>query len=149
MNAMFAAIKKRKAGGQEVEGDHQDMTHDSQHADDSQKDLHGLVASLQPHEKEALKSILDNDKSGQDIQKGGASSEERSKIESAMQDENKENALENAEMKQDGPQVDSDAIAKSMLDSRFTGGGPMPKPRNLGERAKVHMASNLKNKGKL
>jgi hypothetical protein len=147
MDAMYAAIKKRKSGGQSLQGDHQDMSHDSQHADDAQKDLHGLVASLQPHEKEALKNILDKDKDvSQEIQKGGPSTDERGEIESSVQDENQKNALEAQE---DGPKVDSDEIGKSMLDSRFTGNGPMPKPRNLGERAKVHIAQNLKHKGKL
>ncbi len=148
MNPMMAAIKKRKAGGGAQEGDHQDMGHGSLHADDKQKDLHGLVASLSPDEKHSLKTILNSDKGSQEIAKGGASTEEKGKIQAAMDEENSESALE--EQNEQQPGQSSDDIALSMLDSRHTGANPpTEKPRNLGERMKMSLASKLKGKGKI
>ncbi len=153
MNPMMAAIKKRKAGGLAVEGDHQDMGHDSAHSDDKQKDLHGLVASLSDGEKHKLKSILSNDSGdkSQAIAKGGPSSQEDAKVKSAIDDENNETALQEREEQAPGaPGHDSDDIALSMLDSRHLGGNPPEgKPRNLGERMKMSLAAKLKGKGKI
>lgn len=148
----MAAIRKRKAGGMAVEGDHQDMGHDSGHADDKSKDLHGFVASLNDHEKSSLKAILDGNKTGGDkIAKGQASSEEQGKISQAIGEENQENALEEREEQSPmSPGHNSDDIAKSMLDSKYTSENPPNhKPRNLGERMKMSLASKLKAKGKI
>lgn len=142
MNGMLAAIKNKRKG---QEGDHQDMGHGSQHADDKEKDLHGFVESLNDHEKGKLKSILAQDGNAQGIAQGDPSTEERGKIQDAMGKENQMNALE----EQDEP-VDSDAIGKSMLDSKYMGSNPpTDKPRNLGERVKMGIAAKLKSKGKI
>lgn len=152
MNPMMAAIQKRKSGDG-LMGDHS-SAHASQHADvGSGKDLHGLVASLSPHEKESLKGILDQDKGagGMDISKGLPSKEEHAKIAQASAKENSENALEDAESAS-APELaegQSDDIAKSMLDSRHINGMATEKPRNLGERMKQSLASKLKAKGKI
>ena len=147
MSAMLAAIKKRKEASPPQEGgDHQHMGHAAQHADDP-KDLHGLVASLSSSEKHNLKSILDNDKGAMAINKGEPSSEEKGKIEAAIGEENQESSLEE---QQESPSHDSDEIARSMLDSRHLGSNPpQGKPRNLGERMKMSLASKLKGKGKI
>ncbi len=154
MNAMIAAIKKRKAGGDAKEGDHQDMGHPSEHADDKQKDLHGFVASLSEGDKHQLKGILAKDgsagKNEQHIAKGGASTEEQGKIQEAMSKGNKEADLEDADDHDSSMSAnDSDDIAKSMLDSRSTGANPITQPRNLGERMRMNLASKLKGKGKI
>lgn len=151
MSSMLAAIKARKNKGQALESDHQDMGHTSQHADDRQKDLHGFVASLSDDEKGKLKHILSKDSSqAQSIQKGEPSSEEQGKIEQAMDEENMENTLQNAQARHDLPTDQSDDIQKSMLDSRYMGESlPDHKPRNLGERAKMSAAKKLKAKGKI
>ncbi len=141
MSAMMAAIKKKKMGM----GDHQDMGHAAQHADDSGKDLHGLVQSLSHSEKQNLKTLLDADSKGaEQISKGHASSEEKGHIQEAISKENSMNDLEDAEGH------DSDDIAKSMLDSKHMSDTlPMDKPRNLGERMKMSLATKLKGKGKI
>jgi len=154
MNAMIAAIKKRKAGGLATEGDHQDMTHGSEHADDKQKDLHGFVASLSDGDKHQLKSILAKDSTGgkneQHIAKGGASTEEQGKIQDAMAKGNKEADLDENEEHDAGiSSSQSDDIGKSMLDSRSMGANPITQPRNLGERMRMNLASKLKGKGKI
>lgn len=152
MNPMMAAIQKRKSG-ESLMGDHS-ASHMSEHADvGAGKDLHGMVASLSPHEKEALRGILDKDKGagGMDISKGLPSKEEHAKIAQASAKEDNQNMLEesqetpSAEMSED----QSDDIAKSMLDSRHMRGMATEKPRNLGERMKQHLASKLKAKGKI
>ncbi|MES1988825.1 MAG: hypothetical protein V4440_12515 [Pseudomonadota bacterium] len=141
--AMLAAIKKKKQGDT-VMGDHQDVSHSSQHADDNSKDLHGLVESLNPDEKDKLKTILNNDgKTEQNIAKGGASSEEHAKIAAAMP---QENGMTDLEDKQDH----DDDIAKSMLDSRHMSGTvTQAPPRNLSDRVKMSLASKLKQRGKI
>jgi hypothetical protein len=132
-------------------GDHVDMSHASQHTDDADKDLHGMVASLSDDQKGKLKNILNNqmaDPSG--ISKGNPSSEEQGHIADAAAEEHKENDLINQD---EGHAMDpdqSDAIAKSMLDSRHLGENPPTgKPRNLGERMKMSVMNKLKAKGKL
>ena len=149
---MLAAIQKKKQGAA-LEGDHQDMTHGSGHADDKTKDLHSFVQSLSDQDKSSLKTILDShvaDKS-QAIAKGGSSTEEDGKVKAAMTKENSETDLEQQQEDSSGSQIhDSDDIAKSMLDSRHMGGNPPTgKPRNLGERMKMGIAANLKGKGKI
>lgn len=146
MSAMLAAIQKRKAGGQNQLGDHQDMTHHSQHSDDAdQNKLHSFVSGLSDDQKNKLQMILE--KSGHDEQKiaqGHPSSEERGKIAEQMSLEGGAPEIEAQE-----PDDESDEIGKSMLDSKFTGGNPPTKPRNLGERVKMAISSKLKAKGKL
>lgn len=149
-NAMLAAIKNKRKGAM-AEGDHQDATHMSQHADDKQKDLHGLVASLSDDEKGKLKQILNSgSEQATKVQKGEASSEEQGKIEAQMHAENAENeAAEHDDALKHGD-VDSDGIQKSMLDSKYMSPDMHNmKPRNLGERAKMYAAKNLKAKGKI
>ncbi len=143
--SMLAALKNKKAGQAKM-GDHQDMAHGSLHAEDADKDLHGLVAGLDDGEKMKLKGILDShmDKSMQ-IAKGGSSSEEDGKVKAAMGKENQETSLEENEEHDGG----SDDIAKSMLDSKHMGSSPVAPPRNLGERMKQSLASKLKGKGKI
>lgn len=155
MNPMMAAIRKRKSGGGQspaAGSDHEGQGHQAEHVDDQAaphgKDLHGLVASLSDNEKHQLKTILSSDsgKNTSEIEKGAPSSEEQGKIESAMSAENQTNALEEQD---DKPSVQSDDIGKSMLDSRDTGRNPLEKPRNLGERMRMGIASKLKSKGKM
>lgn len=154
MDPMHAAIKKRRG----LIGDHQSMSHPSQHVDEQPadqpqggKDLHGIVASLNDSEKSQLKNILSGDNT-QAIQKGGPSSEERGKI---AQESSKQNQMQDMEDMSDDrgnavDPIDSDEIAKSMLDSRHMGSNaPTGKPRNLGERMKMGIASKLKAKGKI
>lgn len=151
MDAMYSAIKKKRG----LIGDHQGSGHMSQHVEDDTnkddqgggKDLHGLVASLSDSEKHQLKGILNTDNT-QSIMKGGASSDEKGKIaqESSKQDQMNEMADQADPMQS----ADSDEIAKSMLDSRHMGSNaPTGKPRNLGERMKMGIASKLKAKGKI
>lgn len=151
-SAMIAAIQKKKAGTAK-EGDHQDMGHPSQHADDKTKDLHGFVASLSEGDKHQLKGILAKDGGGKNemaIAKGGASTEEQGKIQEAMAKGNQESDLEEKQEHDTGMSSnDSDDIAKSMLDSRSTGSNPITQPRNLGERMRMGLASKLKSKGKI
>ena len=155
MNPMMAAIKKRKSAGQAVMGDHQDMSHYSEHAEDKtddQKDLHGLVASLNDEEKSKLKSILDKDASSE-IQKGGPSTNEKSQIQAAIKQEDQSNALEQQDTEDRYPgsgvsEEQSDEIGKSMLERKHMS-GDVGKPRNLGERARMAIASKLKAKGKI
>ncbi len=149
--AMLSALKKKRAGDIKM-GDHQDMAHGSEHAEDADKDLHGIASSLNDGQKMKLKGILDThlDKSMQ-IAKGGSSSEEDGKVKSAMDKENNESQLEEQEENSSGSSVhDSDDIAKSMLDTKHLSDNPAPmKPRNLGERMKQTLAAKLKSKGKI
>ena len=149
--SMLAALKNKKAGMAKM-GDHQDMSHGSQHAEDADKDLHGIASSLNDGEKMKLKGILDShlDKSVQ-IAKGGSSSEEDGKVKSAMDRENQETDLQEQQENSSGSGLhDSDDIAKSMLDSKHLSDNPSPsKPRNLGERMKQTLAAKLKGKGKI
>jgi hypothetical protein len=146
--AMLSALKNKKAGMAKM-GDHQDMSHPGEHADDADKDLHGFVASLNDGDKSKLKSILDShaDKSMQ-IAKGGSSSEEDGKVKDAMTKENGETDLQEKQ-EQDSGEIDSDDIAKSMLDHKHLSGGPVAPPKNLGERMKQGLAAKLKGKGKI
>ncbi len=149
MSAMLAALKNKRAGQAKM-GDHQDMAHGSEHADDADKDLHGLVASLDDGQKTKLKSILAShgDKSTQ-IAKGGSSSEEDGKVKDAMDKENAETGLQEKQ-EQDLGGADSDDLAKSMLDTKHLNGStPSGPPRNLGERMKMSLAAKLKGKGKI
>lgn len=150
-SAMLAAIKNKKSQGLAIEGDHQESTHSSLHADDKSKDLHGFVASLSDQEKGKLQHILNTGgNAAMDIAKGAASSEERGKIDSAIQTENQENSLQAQQDQAEHPDVDSDEIQKSMLDHKSIASvGSDMKPRNLGERAKMSAAKNLKAKGKI
>lgn len=152
MDPMHAAIKKRKGGLIDHGSSGQDevMPANSGHKPEV-KDLHGLVASLNDHEKHQLKSILSNQDNSQSIAKGGPSSDEKGKIGAAMNAENMENAAEEAsETPHEEAMEGSDEIAKSMLDSRHMGSNPPTgKPRNLGERMKMNLASKLKAKGKM
>ena len=149
--AMLSALKNKKAGMAKM-GDHQDMSHGSEHADDADKDLHGIAAGLNDGEKMKLKGILDThlDKSMQ-IAKGGSSTEEDGKVKEAMGKENQETDLEEKQENSSGSAIhDSDDIAKSMLDSKHLSDNPAPmKPRNLGERMKQGLAAKLKAKGKI
>ncbi len=146
--AMLSALKNKKAGMAKM-GDHQDMAHGSLHAEDADKDLHGIVSSLSDGDKVKLKGILDThlDKSMQ-IAKGGSSSEEDGKVKDAMDKENQETSLEESQ-EHDLGSDGSDDIAKSMLDSKHLSGAPTGKPRNLGERMKQGLAAKLKGKGKI
>lgn len=147
-NPMMAALKSRRGGLMSHEGQHVE-----QPSDEGGKDLHGLVASLNPHEKEALKSILDKDKgqNGMAVSKGEPSSQEHKKIAEASAQEQTRQSAEEASEQGEG-QIDpndSDEIAKSMLDSRHMRGMATEKPRNLGERMKQSLTSKLKAKGKI
>lgn len=155
MDPMYSAIKKKRG----LIGDHQGSGHMSQHVSDDtnksqdhgSKDLHGLVASLSDSEKHQLKGMLNSDNT-QAIMKGGPSSDEKGKIAQESSKQDRENDME--QMSDDHGNavdpVDSDEIAKSMLDSRHMGSNaPTGKPRNLGERMKMGLASKLKAKGKI
>ena len=132
-------------------GDHVDMSHGSQHADDADKDLHGIAQSLNDGDKSKLHSILSTQLNGKgNISKGDPSTEEQGKIASAAEEENQENKLQDQD---GGPTISadqSDEIGKSMLDSRHLGENPPTgKPRNLGERMKMSVMNKLKSKGKI
>ena len=150
MNSMLAAIQKRKHMGQE--GDHADMSHESGHTADQDKgaDLHSFVSSLSEGQKHQLKTILENAKNtGQEIAKGGPSTEEQGKIKDNMAEENGETDLE-ATQERGLSSDEHDEIGKSMLDSRYLGGNPPShQPRNLGERVKMDIHKKLKEKGKI
>ena len=153
---LMAAIKKRKEQGTKM-GDHMDMSHASEHTDDADKDLHGIAQSLDDGQKSKLHSILSTQLNGKgNIAKGDPSSEEQGHIADAANEENKENKLMSAQDENSNDEhsvisdVDSDAIGKSMLDSRHLGGNPPTgKPRNLGERMKMTVMNKLKAKGKI
>ncbi len=154
MNPMMAAIRKRKSGGDGLMGDHS-ASHSSSvdNGDGQGKDLHGLVASLSPNEKESLKVILakDHGMDAQAIAKGAPSAEEHAKIAQASARESQANALDEAQEAED-PGIgedQSDEIGKSMLDSRHLRGMANDKPKNLGDRVKQSIAAKLKAKGKI
>lgn len=144
MSAMMQALKKKRMGGhdgdkKEPATDH-GATHSGQHVDEGKTDLHSLVASLSESEKHNLKSLLHADGAGSEkIAQGAPSSEEQGHIQNAIAKEDGMNALEDE---------GSDDIAKSMLDSRDTA-MPTHKPKNLGERMRMSLATNLKGKGKI
>lgn len=156
-SAMMAALKKRKMEMGTKMGDHQDMSHESGHTDDADKDMHSIAQSLDDGQKTKLHSILSTQLSGKgNIAKGDASTEEQGKIASAAAEENKESSLlskDDENSNDEGPianNIDSDAIGKSMLDSRHLGENPPTgKPRNLGERMKMSVMNKLKAKGKI
>lgn len=151
MSAMLAALRNKKQG-MAKEGDHQDATHPSEHADDKTADMHSFVAGLSDKDKTHLKTILNTapDKSMQ-IAKGGSSTEEDLKVKGAMSHENQNTTLmQNQEEGSGDEGHDSDDIAKSMLDSKHLGDNPpTAPPRNLGERMKMSLAAKLKSKGKI
>lgn len=122
MNPMQAAIKKRRVGGYAVEGDHQDMTHSSQHTDDQDKDsnLHDMVSKMSPDQLGKLKSAIakhegsgsdpengavdhgesdggDAGKNAEAVSKGGASQQEQAEIASAAEQENQNTHLSQEE----------------------------------------------------
>lgn len=152
-DAMFAAIRARK-GKPSVMGDHEgDHSQDHKGVTDSDnRPVTDFVAKLNDGQKDHLRKILGvQDKEGMDqsqnISKGFASTEEQGKINQKMSQETGPSETENEST--GGDQVDSDAIAKSMLDSRYKNGPPDSKPRNLNDRMKQHVAGKLKEKGKL
>ncbi len=140
MSAMIDAIKKRRGGGMMPQ---MDQDHAS---GDGEVDLHGLIAGLSDDEKASLQQILSEDKGDQSqaIAKGGPSSEEKMKIKGSIDQENQMHAADDA-----SEDVDSDAIGKSMLDSRDMGANPIQEPRNLGERMRMSVSNKLKAKGKI
>ncbi len=148
-NPLADAIKKKRMSS---------MSHDLPSHDGGEggggKDLLGIVASLNPDERNKLKDILHaSTDNSMEIQKGGASSEEQGKIQSQIQDDDERQELEAGEAphdpSQEGSENESDDIAKSMLDSKYRNGPIQAKPRNLAERARNHIAAKLKSKGKL
>ena len=153
---LMAAIKKRKEQGTKM-GDHVDMSHGSEHSDDADKDLHAMAQSLDDGQKTKLHSILSTQLGDKgNIAKGDPSSEEQGKIASAASQEKQTNSLMSKQDENSNDEhslvsdVDSDAIGKSMLDSRHLGGNPPTgKPRNLGERMKMGVMNKLKSKGKI
>ena len=177
-NPMQAAIRKRRTAGYSVEGDHEDMTHRSQHTQDQDNDshIHDMISKMDPDQLEKLKAAIaskegsgtdhgkgtnspdsgDADKNAEQVAKGGASQEEQNKIQSAAEEENRNTALsaeDDADHDLDSDSTitpeKSDQIALSMLDSRDKHGMAPSKPRNLGERMRGALAAKLKGKGKL
>lgn len=140
MNPMHKAIRGRRS--QDSQGDHGGMSHHGEHSDDPKKDLHSMVASLSDNEKSQLKGILNSSDNSVNVSKGEPTSHEKQMVAQQSAEENQEEGME------DDGAIDSDQIAKDMLDSKFSRGGPS-KPRNLHERVQMNMASNLKSKGKL
>lgn len=156
-NPMLAAINKRKSGGMTKMGDHQDMSHPSEHSEDADMDntqkLHDFVSSLSEGDKSHLKTILDkSNNTAQEIAKGGPSTEEKAAVEKTMKTNNQRTQMAEDEEHEDasGPHIDSDEIGKSMLDSRFTSGNtPNVQPKSLGDRVKMDIYNKLKGKGKV
>ncbi len=149
MSAMIDAIKKRRMGGHESQAPGH-MSKRGPGVDlpgEGETDLHGLVAGLSDHEKTSLQQILAKDNGVSAIEKGGASSEERGHIAEQMKKDDAMHAAEESEEHAEG--IDSDAIAKSMLDSRDMGSNPITEPRNLGERMRMSVSNKLKAKGKI
>ncbi len=152
-DAMFAAIKARKMKPS-VMGDHVG-DHNQDHAGVSESDnrpVTDFVAKLNDGQKEHLKKLLGAKDGPQDqsqnISRGYASTEEQGKIEQKMNQSGP--SAEETENENTGGDIDHDGIAKSMLDSRYRNGPPAGvKPRNLNERMKMHVAGQLKEKGKL
>lgn len=144
MSAMIDAIKKRRGLG----GGHPHGGHEGQSEEGGGADLHALIAGLSHEEKSNLQQILSEDMgNASEITKGAPSSEEHKKIGEAIGKENEMNAAEEGE--EEIENADSDAIGKSMLDSRDMGSNPITEPRNLGERMRMSVTNKLKAKGKL
>lgn len=118
--AMLAAIKRKR----EQMGSHE-ATHKGK-ADEDKLDSEKIEAKEEQKDRST------------DILKGKPSTEEKKKIEQRAMEEQSEGEDD----------VDSDAIAMDMLDSRFKNNAPS-KPRNLHERVQMGMAQNLKSKGKI
>lgn len=144
MNSMMAAIKAKRGGKpnesyEEVEVEEKPMM--SSEKPEKGIDLNGLVSSLDEAQKQELLSLLTEqaEGEGEDVEKGGASPNEK-KIIAQKASEEEEGLSED----------ESDSIAMSMVDrqaERMNDSGA--KPRNLSERAKMYMAKNLKQKGKM
>lgn len=156
MNPMADAIRKKRMGSVNAEAPDGHMDGANEPGGGG-KDLLGLVASLSSDERGKLKDILhaagSND---QAIAKGGASSEEQKKIQDQINADDMREKLEDEPGQEagddDGGSItpdQSDDIGKSMLDSKYNNGPLESKPRNLSDRVKNHIASNLKSKGKL
>lgn len=121
--AMYAAIKKRKASH-------------SNHVSDHGKENESIKKSADAPEQKS--------DDAQNISKGHASPKEKEKIQERM--------TQDASEPQGGAPADydRDQIAMDMLDSKFRNGVPEGmKPRNLSDRMKMHVATDLKSKGKL
>ncbi len=121
------------------------MSHHGDHDPDQKKNLHEIVANLNDNEKSQLKGILAKSDNSMDIAKGGPTENEQQAVSQRAEEETQH---QDVDMGQPDGELDSDQIAKDMLDSKFSRGGPT-KPRNLHERVQMNMASNLKSKGKL
>lgn len=140
MNPMQSAIKGKRMMGKEMP---QEEAPPDQ-AGGQELDLESLVAALSPEQKTELMGLIqESDQDPMAVEKGEPTSEETGKIEAQMSDDGGEGADEPAS-------EDSDEIAMGMLDNRQKSGGGMDaKPRNLGERMRQGLATQLKAKGKI
>lgn len=149
MNPLRDAIRAKRSSGGLVDHGSQ-----PQQPQDQGGDMHALAASLSDGDKSKLMSLLSGSggksASASDIEKGKPSDTERAAIDRKMMEGNTGDPM-------DGPDDDGsigdderDDIAMSMLDTKHKNGDfQAAKPLNLGDRAKMKMAQNLKGKGKI
>ncbi len=155
-DALIGALRKRKMQAT-VMGDHQgdhEQDHKGMTEAGDNRPLTDFVSNLNDQQKNHLRTILGGKDGGgdqsQNIAKGYASSEEQGKIQEQMGKQQGQGPQETEDENTGGDHVDSDSIAKSMLDSRYRNGPPEGvKPRNLNDRMKMNVAGKLKEKGKL
>lgn len=139
MDPMLGALKARRKGTGLLDEESPKMAADMK--DEGKSDLKEMVMSMSPEDKMALLQMLQSDMKADPmaIQKGGQSPGEKMEIEMAMNEEGMDDDNES-----------EDEIMESMISSadktRAENGS---KPRNLGERVKMNLASKLKSKGKV
>lgn len=141
MDAMYSAIKGRRGG---LLNDHEENAHqmpEEQGAPKGGGDMQGLVESLSPEQKSQLLALLVQEQAPEGeakpndaaaIQKGEMGPGEMAELDAEAGEghESEEEIMESMISSADKSRVDQGA-----------------KPRNLGERVKMSLASKLKKKG--
>lgn len=136
MNSMLSAIRQRRGGAPGKEEMNEPAAEMSEGG--AAPDLEALVASLSAEQKQALLGMLmeSAEESSEGIVKGAPGSGEKAEVAERA----------GSELSDD----ESDDIAMSMTDKgALTRSERGAKPLGLGDRAKMYMAQNLKNKGKM
>lgn len=137
-NSMLSAIQARRGGAGAPSPEMPQRQ--AQGGEEQGEGMTDLVGMLNPDQKSELLQLLTQEQEGgDDIQKGGASSNEKREI-----------AAKASESGSGLSEDESDDIALGMVDrgtsQRLDAGA---KPRELGDRAKMYAAKKLKGKGKL
>jgi hypothetical protein len=146
MNSMMAAIKSKrggsKGGAEEV---YVEEGQSKAPMMSNKPDMKSFVDQMDDAQKQELLALLTESIGGEE----GASAEGVEKGEPSPKE--KQLIAQKSEEEGEGlPEEESDNIAMSMIDrqaERMNEQGG--KPRNLSERAKMYMASKLKQKGKI